>query len=79
MDWNNIDTNDNYEMSQAMLDSYTFETLMLEVNCNVRDITRDTVKAQALESLKSKYECAIEVLEANLDALTAKAIADRNQ
>ena len=55
MDWNNIDTSDNWEMSQAMLDAYTFDTLMLEVSCNVRVINQDTVRAQALESLRSKY------------------------
>lgn len=79
MNWNNIDTSDNYEMSQAMLDSYTFDQLMLEVSCNVRVINKENLKAQALESLKSKYECALEVLEANLEALTSKAIQDRNE
>lgn len=79
MDWNNIDTKSNYQMSQAIFDAYIFDTLMLEVSCNVQVINQDTVRAQALESLRSKYESALEVLEANLDALTKQAIADRNQ
>lgn len=77
MNWNNIDLNSPYERSQPILDSYDCETLLLEVAHNCREITRETVRAQAMESINGKYKTAIEILEANLDNLVAEALKER--
>lgn len=77
MNWNNIDLNSPYELDQDILDGYDCKTLLLEVACNIKDINRETVKAQAIESIKIKYKTALEILEANLDNLTAHALKER--
>lgn len=78
MDWNNIDLSDAYERDQCILDPYTFDTLLLEINCNVRSIDENTVRAQFMESLNSKIESAKEVFEANLKSITEEAVRYRN-
>lgn len=77
MNWKNVNLNSCYERSQAILDPYTFDTLLLEVACNLPEINRETVKAQAMISIKSKYESAIEILNNNLDNLTKEALKER--
>lgn len=77
MNWNNIDLNSPYESSQDILDGYDFNTLLLEVECNCKEITPETVRAQAMESIKIKYKTAIEILEANLQNITAHALIIR--
>lgn len=79
MKWNNLNLDDGYERSQNLLDDYDFETLLLEVSCNVKDITCETVKAQAMQSICEKYNTAVEILNANLSNITAKAIEERNK
>jgi hypothetical protein len=77
MDWNNVNLENDFERSRDMLDSYDFETLLLEVSCNLREITPETVGEQALLSIKQKYDTAIEILEANLENITKYAQAER--
>lgn len=77
MNWNNINLESPYEVQQDILDGYDCETLLLEVNCNLKVINRETVKAQAMESIKCKYKTAIEILDANLDNLVAYAQKER--
>lgn len=78
MNWNNIDLNSEYERNQPILDAYDCETILLEVHTNVRDINRATVRAQAMESINSKYKTAIEILDANLDNLVSEAQKERS-
>jgi len=77
MNWNNIDLNSEYETSQNMLDGYSFNTLLLEIACNLPDITPETVRRQAIDSIKAKYDTAIEILEANLQNITKEALKYR--
>jgi len=77
MDWFNIDLTSDYERNKPVLDSYDVDTLLLEIACNVREINADTVRAQYLESLKSKYETAIEIFEKNLPAIVQHAKNER--
>ena len=76
--WNNINLDDNYQANLNLLENYTFDTLLLEVECNLREINKETVKAQALEVINAKHREAIEILNSNLDNITAKAIEYRN-
>lgn len=77
MNWNSIDLNSPFERSQNILDGYSSETLLLEIECNLPIINKETVKAQALKELRNKYETAISILYANLDNITDAALKAR--
>jgi len=79
MNWNNVNLKDVYERDQNLLDPYNFDTLLLEVSCNIKDINEHTVRAQAMESIRSKYETAVEILNANLSNITKQAQQERNK
>ena len=76
MNWNNIDLNSS-EIELPILDPYTFSTLLLEVECNLPDITPETVRKQAEHSIREKYRVALEILEANLQNIVNKATGER--
>lgn len=78
MDWNNVDLNNGYERDQNILDPYSFDTLLLEISCNVKEVTAKTVRQQFETSLQSKINCAREVFEANLANIVAEAIKEKN-
>lgn len=78
MNWNKINLESSYEREQNILDAYNSETLLLEIKCNVLDITEDTVRKQFEESLKNNLTSAREVFEANLTNIVKKAQKDRN-
>ncbi len=79
-DWSNIDLSDNYQRNLNLLENYTFDILLLEVSCNIKDseINKETVKKQALESINAKYQESLELLNDNLDNLTNEAIKEAN-
>jgi hypothetical protein len=76
-DWANIDLSSPSESASNMLDAYSFDTLLLEISCNLRDINKETVRAQAMESIRSKYNTAIEILNDNLENITKHAQKER--
>ena len=76
-DWNNIDLE--LESHLNLIEAYSFDDLLLEVNCNLEIINRDTVTAQFKESLQSSIIEAKEVFQANLDAIVSKAIKTREE
>ena len=76
-DWNNIDLNSPSQSNLNLLEPYTFDTLLLEIHCNVRYINTDSVKAQAVASIKAKYLESLEILEANLNNITKHAKKER--
>lgn len=77
MNWKNIDLSSSYERSLHILDSYDSDTLLLEVSCNVKDLTKETIRAQAIETLKLKFDSAVEILDANLDNYLIEALRER--
>jgi hypothetical protein len=79
MDWNNVDLNDGYERDQNILDPYSFDTLLLEISCNLKVVNAVTVRQQFQTALQSKIQCATEVFEANLTNIVVKAIEEKNQ
>lgn len=36
MNWNNINLENEYEANKNILEPYKFDTLLLEINCNIR-------------------------------------------
>ena len=79
MDWKNVDLSSPYERDQNILNEYSFETLLLEISCNLRDINTDTVKKQFEISLNSKVQSAREVFYNNIENITETAIRERNE
>ena len=77
MDWKNVDLEDGYERDQNILDPYDFDTLLLEITCNVRDINSETVKTQFETTLKSKIDSAREVFANNFENIIKQAIKER--
>lgn len=73
MNWKNVDLNSNYEASQDILDSYDFNTLLLEISCNLKDINPETIRKQALYEINLKYKTALQILEDNLQNITNHA------
>ena len=77
MDYSNIDFNSDYERNSNILDGYDFETLFLEISCNLRDINEETVKQQFYESLNSKIQSAKDIFNANLKNIVKYAQEER--
>ena len=77
MNWKNVDLTDGYEREQDFLDGYSFDTLLLEIQCNLKEINRKTVEEQFLEVLNSKIESAREVFYNNIDNIVAQAKEER--
>ena len=77
MNWKNVNLNSPSESSQDILDGYDFDTLLLEIECNLKEITPETVRKQALHEINLKYKVAIEILEDNLLNITNHALKYR--
>lgn len=78
MNWKNIDLNSPYESSQNILDGYDFDTLLLEISCNIKDINEATIKEQFELSLKQKVESAREIFKDNQANILNAALKYRN-
>ena len=77
-DWNNVDLNSPCERDLSILDAYSFDTLLLEISCNLPEINQDTVKEQFYQELRNKVESAKAVFEANLQNITPQASKERS-
>ena len=76
MDWNNVNLN-SHEIESNLIDSYSFDTLLLEIECNVPNINYHTVRQQFETSLHAKIDSAREIFDANFDNIVNKAIENR--
>ena len=79
MNWKNVDLNNDYEREQNILDPLSFDILLLEVSCNVKEINTESVRKQFEETLKSKIESAREVFENNLNNIVKTAQQEREK
>lgn len=77
MNWKNVNLSSPSESSQDILDSYNFDDLLLEISCNLNEITPETVRKQALYEINLKYKTAIQILEDNLQNITDAALKYR--
>lgn len=78
MNWKNIDLNSSYERDQPIIDALSSDTLLLEISCNIKDITRESITKQFETDLQSRIESAREVFNNNLDNILAKALQEKN-
>jgi len=76
MDWNNIDLKSPRERDLNILEPSTFEILLLEIQCNIKDINEATILAQFEADLQSKIESAREIIKANLSNILNEALED---
>ena len=77
MDYLNINFSGDNERNSNLLDGYDFETLFLEISCNLREINEETVKQQFYESLNSKIQSAKDIFNANLQNIVKYAQEER--
>ncbi len=77
MNWKNVDLTDGYEREQDFLDGYSFDTLLLEIQCNLKEINRKTVEEQFLTVLRYKIDDAKEIFYNNIDNIVAQAKKER--
>jgi hypothetical protein len=71
--WNSIDMNSPSQTGLELIDSLTFDTLLMEIGCNCPEINVETVTKQFEEDLQSRVRSAREVFLANRAGLIRKA------
>jgi hypothetical protein len=79
IDWSNIDLKSNYETSLAIVNEYTFDDLLLEINCNLPVIDEKTITRQFEDALKFRITSAREIMRDNLANIVKHAQEYRNQ
>lgn len=56
-----------------LLDGFTFQSIILAVHCNCREITTEAIKKEVEELLELRLEDMRELLERNIDVIAKKA------
>ena len=80
MNWNNIDLKDgSHERDANLIDPLTFDTLLLEINCNIKDINSETIKQQFEDDLACIVDDAKLVFNDNLNNIVKQAKKERAQ
>jgi hypothetical protein len=78
MNWNNVNlSEDSYERDANLIDDLTFETLLLEIHCNIKDINPETVRKQFEEDLNGRIVEARSIFESNLNNIVKQAKKER--
>lgn len=78
MNWKNFDLKSSYERDQNIIEPLSFNTLLLEVSSNIKNINKKTVIEQFELDLRLRIESAREVFEDNLDNIVADALEYQN-
>lgn len=73
MNWKNVNLDSAYERAQPIIDALSFDTLLLEINCNIKEINRETVRKQFEEDLQNRIRSAREVFNDNLGNIVTEA------
>jgi len=78
--WLNVDLKSNYDKMQAILPMYSFETLLLEISCNLKteELTIQDIKKHAINELNLKHKEALTILNDNINNITKEAVRERN-
>jgi len=78
IDWSNVDLTSGYERDQNIIDPLSFDTLLLEIGCNCKDIDHKAIVKQFNDDLTSRIESAKEVFNANLKNIIKQAKTERS-
>lgn len=65
--------------SDTILDSVTFDDLILALKCNCKHITPDAVRIQAIEIISQRLEDWDYLIENNIDEIIALATDEPNE
>ena len=76
MDWNNVNLT-NHERESNLIEGLTFDILLLEINCNIKDINEQTVTEQFEEDLKGRVREARSIFKSNLKNIVKEAKRER--
>ena len=76
-DWENIDLGRAYERSLNIVDPLSFDTLLLEIHCNLPEINAVTIREQFAIDLQSRIDQAWEVFDCNAASIEENAKARR--
>lgn len=77
-DWTNINLDSGYERDLDILDSYDFNSLLLEVECNLKEINKETISKHFEAVIKERVRSAKEVFYNNLNNIVKNAVESRN-
>ena len=77
IDWENIDLDSPFESSRNLIENLTFDTLLLEINCNLREINAESVRVQFEADLQSRVAEAREIFAANIANIVQHARKER--
>jgi hypothetical protein len=77
MNWKNIDLKSGYERDQPLIDSLSSDTLLLEIQHNCREITKEAIMQQFETDLQSRVDSAREIMTSNLDNFLKQAKRER--
>jgi len=78
-DWSNIDLTNAHQRNLPILDGYTFEQLLLEIETGMPEITKGAIVKHFLLELRVKTETATEVFLNNLNNITKEAKKERKK
>lgn len=75
MNWKNVNLSDNYERDQNIIEPLSFDTLLLELNCNVakENLTEAEVIRQFEIDLNQRVNESKEVFKNNLKNILHEA------
>ena len=79
VNWSMIDLSSPHETSLPLIYEYTFDGLLLEISCNLREINEKTVMAQFEEALSSRTQSARDIMKENITSIVDHAKAQREE
>lgn len=79
MNWENVNLTDSYEREQNIIDSLDFDTLLLEISCNISNnkLNREEIRKQFETDLKNRIVSAREIFNNNIDNILKQAQEER--
>lgn len=79
MDWTKVDLKDNYERNQTFLDGYSFDTLLLELQCNYpkEKLTKEVVMKHVTSIIENNVAEAFSIINDNLDNIIKTSLDER--
>lgn len=79
MNWENVNLTDNYEREQNIIDSLDFDTLLLEISCNISNnkLNREEIRKQFETDLKNRIVSAREIFNNNIENILKQAQEER--
>ena len=77
MNWLNVDLKSS-EREALILDGLSFDTLLLEISCNIGDINKESIRVQFETDLNSAINSARELFNANIENILNDALEYRN-